>query len=208
VNGVLARAAELFVAPAPIRSGETGTLPPTLRAVVLGSPADVVALAAALALSLRAADRASAAVVAAWQDGGGADVASSAATRAAARLAARLAACGLTAVPRGRLVRVSLPSDPSEAAAAVRRASAVVEAPFVTALGGARPDELEGLVSEHDLAVVAADPQTPLARAALARLADRGIAASACAPLRRGLPRALALAGLTAPRLQPRGRGA
>jgi hypothetical protein len=203
MSGVLARAAELLVAPTAAESVEPDALPPSVRAVVLGSPAEVVPLGAALALSLRAADRAAAAIVAEWRDGGGADVAASAATRAAARLAARLAARELVAVPRGRLVRLSLPADPSEAVAAVRRASAVVDAPFVTALGGARADALEELVAEHDLAVVAADPQSALARAALARLAARGIAASACPPLRRGLPRALALAGLSAPGIEP-----
>jgi hypothetical protein len=57
---------------------------------------------------------------------------------------------------------------------------------------------LDGLVAEHDLAVVAASPESALARAALARLADHGIAASACAPLARGVARRLALAGLAA----------
>ena len=75
----------------------------------------------------------------------------------------------------------------------------MVEGPLVTALGGPRPAELDGLVAEHDLAVVAADPESPLARAALACLGDLQIAASARAPLGRGMSRALALAGLTAP---------
>jgi hypothetical protein len=66
----------------------------------------------------------------------------------------------------------------------------------ITALAGARPPELEDLVAEHDVAIVAADPAGPLARTALARLAARGIDARACRPLRRGLPRAIALAGL------------
>jgi hypothetical protein len=48
---------------------------------------------------------------------------------------------------------------------------------------------------------VVADPATALARAALAGLAARGLEAVACPPLRRGLARRAALAGLGAPRL-------
>jgi hypothetical protein len=115
-------------------------------------------------------------------------------------LANRLTGHGMPAVPRGRLAWLTLPDNSAEAAAAVRRASAFVDGPLVTALGGARPPELEGLVGEHDLAIVAADPETPLARAAVARLAARGVTATASPPLRRGVRRALAVAGLAAPR--------
>ena len=124
-----------------------------------------------------------------------------AAARSAARLANRLTAHELTAAPRGRLAWIALPPEPPEAVAAVRRASAIVDGPLVTALGGASPPELDDLVAEHDLAVIAVEPDTSLARAAIGRLAARGIAASTYPPLRRGLQRALALAGLTAPRL-------
>jgi hypothetical protein len=199
VSGALERAAEFFLAPAAAPPAETVTLPPAVRAVVLGCPSEASSLAAALALSLRAADGSPAAAVASW---GGAALRPTAASRAAARLAAHLSAHGLPAVPRGRLAWLALPVEPAEAATAVRRASALVDGPFVTALGGTRPGELEALVAEHDLAVVAAVPETALARAALARLAGRGIAASACPPVRRGLPRRLALAGLAAPRLE------
>jgi hypothetical protein len=85
----------------------------------------------------------------------------------------------------------------------VRRASALVDGPLVTALGGARPAELESLVAQHDLAIVAAAPETALARAAVARLTDRGVPASAWPPIRRGVTRTLALAGLAAPRIAP-----
>jgi hypothetical protein len=185
MSGALERAAEFFLAP-PDRRHEPVALPPAARAVVLGSAADTPGLAAAVALSLRSTDRAPAAVVA---------------TRATARLAARLTAHDLTTTPRGRLAWLALPPEPAAAAEALRRASALVECPLVTALGGARPPELEALVAEHDLALVAAHPDTSLARAVVARLADRGIAACACTPPRRGLLRTLALAGLTAPRL-------
>jgi hypothetical protein len=202
MSGVLDRAADFFLAPAPATPGEPATLPPAVRAVVLGAPPDAPPLAAALALSLRAAERAPAALVASW-DAGERDkgVRRDAATRSAARLAAYLTARGFGAAARGRLAWLALPADPPVAAAAVRRASALVEGPVVTALGGPRPAELEDLIAEHDLALVAADPESALARAAIARLAERGVAASACRPLRRGAPRALALAGLGAPRL-------
>jgi hypothetical protein len=202
VTGGLARAAAFFVAPAaPADAAATATVPVAARAVVLGAPPDAAPLAAALALALRAADRAPAALVASWSAGHA--VARGAATPAAARLAAALARRELVAVARGRLVWLPLPCEPIEAAAAVRRAAALVDGPLVTALAGARPAELDDLVAEHDLAVVAAEPGTPLARAALASLSARGIDARACRPLRRGLPRALALAGLGAPRLDP-----
>ena len=199
MSGVLDRAAAFFLVPA---TGEAieATMPPAARAAVLGAPPDVAAVAAALALGLRAAEHAPAALVATWDANGGA-VRREAASRSAARLAARLSTRGLTAAARGRLAWLALPADPLEAVAAVRRASTVVDGPLVTALAGARPEPLDELVAEHDLAVVVADPASSLARAALARLAARGIAAAAHPPLRRGLPRALALAGLSAPRL-------
>ena len=201
MTGGLARAAAFFVAPA-AQSGAlaTATVPAAARAVVLGAPLDAAPLAAALALALRTADRAPAALVASW--GAGHAVARGAATPAAARLAAALARRELPAVAHGRLAWLALPAEPLEAAAAVRRAAALVDGPLVTALAGARPHELDDLVAEHDLAIVAADPETPLARAALASLSARGIDARACPPPRR-VARALALAGLAAPRLDP-----
>ena len=168
-------------------------VPPAARAVVLGAQGDVVPLAAAVALALRPPG-----LVAVWR--AGRPLSAGVATRAAARLAGRLAARELPAVARGRLAWLALPDDPDAAAACVRRASAVVDGPLVTALAGARPPALEELVAEHDLAIVAADPATALARTALARLAARGIEARACRPLRRGLPRAIALAGLATAR--------
>jgi hypothetical protein len=197
VSGVLHRAAGFFLAPAPAERTEAVALPPGARAVVLGAAEAAVPLAAALAMSLRAG---APALVAVW---GGADERArrDAASRGAARLAARLSARGLQARARGRLAWLALPAEPEAAAAAVRRASAIVEGPLVSALAGARPPELEALVAEHDLAIVAANPGSPLARAALARLADAGVAASAQPPLGRGLRRTLALAGLAAPRL-------
>jgi len=227
VSGVLQRAADFFLAPSAARPAETAVVPPAARAVVLGSPAAAVPVAAAVALSLRTAAGAPTAVVAVWSPddasragsppGISPSVSPAAATRgaerpshglaarAAARLAARLTAHGLETAARGRLVWLLLPAEPQAAATAVRRASAIVEGPLVTAVTGPRPAVLDDLVAEHDVVVVAGDPESALARAALARLTDRGIAARACRPLGRGLPRAVALAGLAAPKFDAGG---
>jgi hypothetical protein len=198
-GGWLARAAAFFVAPAaegaPARAA---TIPPAARAVVLGPAGEVVAAAAAVALGLRERDAAPAGLVAIWR---GDPPAAGMATRAAARLSGRVGTDGLPARARGRLAWLSLPGEPSAAAGAVRRASALVAGPFVTALAGARPAELETLIAEHDIAVVVADPETALARAALAALTARGVPAVAVPPVHRGLARTLALAGVAAPRL-------
>jgi hypothetical protein len=198
VSGRLARTAAWFIAPPETAARVAAApVPPAARLVVLGARDDVVAVAASTALALRAPSG----LVAVWQ-GDRAPVRGPA-TRAAARLAARLDTRDLPALARGRLAWLALPDDPDAAAIAVRRASAVVDGPLVSALAGARPPALEDLVGEHDLAIVAADPTAALARAALAGLAARGLEAVATPPLRRGLARRLALAGLAAPRLQP-----
>lgn len=198
-GGWLERAAGFFVAPAvegaPARAA---TIPPAARAVVLGAPGEVVAAAAAVALGLRERDAAPAGLVALWH---GEPPTAGIATRAAARLSARVAADAFPTRARGRLAWLSLSDDPVAAAGAVRRASALVAGPFVTALAGARPPELEMLIAEHDVAVVVAEPGSTLARAALAALAARGMPAVSVPPLDRGLARALALTGVTAPRL-------
>jgi hypothetical protein len=205
MTDLLARAAGYFLAPADTKRGSTvAAVPAAARAVVLGSAQDAPALAAALALTQRAADRAPAAVVAVWRgDGDRGRPAPGAATPAAARLAARLSRRGLPAAARGRLVWLELPAEPEDTAAGLHRAAAAVDGPVVTALTGPRPTALETVIDEHDLVLVAADPDTPLARAALDGLSQRGVSALACRPLPRGLPRALALAGVAAPRLDP-----
>jgi hypothetical protein len=193
MTGALDRVASFLVEPAAPAAG--GPLPTACRAAVLGRPRDVIPLAAAVALTLRAADRCPAALVAAW---GAALPARGPAVRAAKRLAAA-ADDGATA--RGRLAWLGLPPEPARAVDALVEAATVVDAPLVTALAGARPPTLEALVSGHDLVVVAAAPGTPLAHAVVARLAERGVPAIACAPLARAAVRALAVAGLAAPRL-------
>ena len=199
MSGVLERAAGFFLAPAAQSSAATTAPAPASRAVVLGSAADAMPLAAAIAMSPGS-------LVAVWSSDDAVGVGvrpygrHRIATRAAAQLAARLSARDLDAAARGRLAWLALPPDPAAAAATLRRASALVDASLVTALCGPRPSELDGLVAEHDLAVVAAPPDTPLARAGVAELAAVGVTAWACAPLPRGLMRTLALAGVGGPR--------
>jgi hypothetical protein len=171
---------------------------------VLGAPHDAPPLAAGIALTLRAADRVPTALVTVWQaENGGDPVARAAAVPSASRLATRLVRRELPAAARGRLAWLALPAEPAAAETALRRAAASVDGPVVTALAGPRPHALERLVDEHDIVIVAADPTTALARAAVNAFSDRCVSAVACRPLARGLPRALALAGLTAPRLDP-----
>ena len=201
MTGLLDRAADFFLAPEAPASRPVATVPDATRTVVVGTRRDALPLAAAVALVLRVADRAAAAVVAVWVGGGARPSPRGPAMPAASRLAARLSGRQLPAVASGRLVWLRLPLDPHGAATAVRRAVATVDGPVVTALAAARPAALDDLVADHDLVIVAADPATPLARAALARLT--GCSGLACRPLPRGPGRALALAGLVAPRIDP-----
>jgi hypothetical protein len=196
MSGPLERAAAFFVAPAKgAAPARAAALTPSARTVVLGGPEEVAALGAAIALEGPVPG-----AVALWR--GARTPSAGLATRAAARLTAQLVAHDLPAIARGRLAWLALPDDPYLVTVAVRCASALVPGPFVTALAGPRPPELETLLAEHDIAVVAADPETPLARAALTGLTARGIPAAAIPPPRRGATRALALAGLAAPRLE------
>jgi hypothetical protein len=215
VSGALDRLAAFLVeSPAP---AATASVPPACRAAVLGATDDAVPLAAALALTLRAADRRPAALVALW----GAPPPSSGPTiRAAARLAAAVEpfsartpsserrdeagwspAATTHAIARGRLAWLALPAEPALAVDALVGAAAVVDAPLVTALAGARPSALDDLVAGHDLVVVAAAPGTPLAETAIERLAERGVPAIACRPPARGVARTLAVAGWAASRI-------
>ena len=207
MTGPLDRAAAFVLAPGGRGSVAPGTavVPAAARVVVVGTDQAARPLAAALALTLRAADRAPAALVAVWRNGGvGLPPPRGAATRAAVRLAARVRTGDLGgAVARGRLAWLDLPGEPAAAVRAVHAAAAVVDGPLVTALTGARPPQLDRLVEQHDLAVVAADPASPLARAALAGLGSRCVSTFACRPIARGAPRVLALAGIAAPRLDP-----
>ena len=204
MTGALDRVAAFLIEPRV--PAAIGSLPTACRAAVLGAVTDVVPLAAALALTLRAADRRPAALVALWgavPPGGGPAV------RAATRLAAAVKPFGAGSpgptdqgIARGRLAWLALPAEPALAVDALIGAAAVVDAPLVTALAGARPAALDALVAGHDLVVAAAAPGTLLAETAIERLADRGLPAVACRPPSRGIVRSLALAGWAAPRLE------
>jgi hypothetical protein len=206
MTGLVDRAVDFLVVPSHGPNGAvTTTVPVGARAVVLGLEHDAPALAAALALTLRAAARAPTALVAVWHadDRRTASTTVGAATPSASKLAARLGRRDLTTAARGRLVWVVLPHEPAAAATALHHAAAAVDCPTVTALVGPRPPAFEAVVDEHDLVAVAADPGSPLAAAAQAALADRCLSVLPCRPIPRGLRRALALAGLLAPRLDP-----
>ena len=85
MSSVLQRAAGFFLVPAAAQRTEAAALPPAARAVVLGAPSDAAPLAAAVALSLRAAACAPVALVAMWDPLAGDEGARpAAATRAAA----------------------------------------------------------------------------------------------------------------------------
>jgi hypothetical protein len=159
-------------------------------AAVLGREGEVEPVAAALALALRRAARASTATVglvgAALPENG----------RPARR--ERLEAHGFEVRVRGRLAWVRLdPADGALAAAATRLT--LVGAPAVLAVAVPRTAELDGALRDCDLlVVVASDPDGPLASLAGAGLAD--VPMVAMRPLGRGPGRALARAGLRATR--------
>jgi hypothetical protein len=198
VSDLLDRAASYFVAPAGAPAEDTAA-PPRFapRAVVLGKPGCAAPVAAALANELRIRVRARCALACVWAPAGW-TARSGPAGHAARRLAEKLEARGLSAVPRGRLAWLPLPSEPVQAGAAAARAAAAVDVPVVVALAGPRSRELDGLLDEQDLLVVVPPDRAggPIADLALAGLADRRAPAVICPPLPHGVTRVLALAGL------------
>ena len=213
--GLRARALDFFVEPVAPRE-DTSSLPPApvpravyaapvaparvraatrmpLRAAVLGTVAEAVPVGALLANALRSAAGASSAALAVWAPEGFAARGGSA-TLSASRLAARLNARRLPAAARGRLAWMALDEHPVAAAVAARRAAGALDVPLVVVLCGPRCEVVEGLLAEQDLVVVvAADPDGPLARLAVASCAT---AALACAPPGPGPARWLARSGL------------
>ena len=170
------------------------------RAVVLGAPADVPAGAAALALALRRRRRTGAAIVVLW----GAQTAPSPPAPALAApglpgarmLAARLARRGLAASAHGRLVWIGLGPALDEEA---RIAAAAGDAPVVLALLGPRSAAADALLAAHDAALLAADPDSPLAQLAMADMSRLGVPLRCWAPPAAGAARLAALAGWRAP---------
>ena len=198
MSGMFERFAGFFLLPAAAQHAEPVALPLAVRAVVVGTPSDAVPLAAAHALALRAAVRARP-----RSSPSGSPARRSGTPPAALRRVRRLAwprGCRPTASVRRPRPPV-LARAPRRNDRRGRRGAARVRHRRGSARHRAeRPPPADlAPVAEHDLAIVAADPESPLARAALACLADLGLTASARSPLRRGIPRSLALAGLAAP---------
>lgn len=195
MTGLLARAAAAFVEPATPAVAPAATAPPRgARALVLGRPADALALAAALAGELRARERAATALLVTWPCE---PPRPAPASRAAHRLAARLDARGLEARARGRLAWLALAGTSVAAAAACVRAEAATEGPAVIAVTGPRCAALDALLDECDLVVVVPprDADPALAELAVAGLEGCRAPVVACPPLSGASTRLLALAG-------------
>jgi hypothetical protein len=201
MTGVLTRAASLVVEPRPAAEPLAAS-PSATRALVLGTPADAPSLAASLAGSLRAREKAAAAVFCLWAPTPLARWPTAWTSAGARRLAARLAARELEVRAAGRLAWVSLPPEPAEAARVLGPLLGWLDVPIVTALVGPRAAEFDALVAEHDL-VVAVRPAaggfvSASGAEALAALALAGVgrAAVACDPVVPGPARWRARAGL------------
>ena len=202
---LLARVRDLFVAPAPARSGVAAAraAPPVPSVALLCRPADALATAGALALALARDAGARRALVGTWRAGPeAANALRAPAVPEARRLVSALAAHGVEAEASGRLARAVLPDEPEAALAAGARAAAVATAPTVLALTGPRDPVLDRLLAAQDLVVVAqpfgADDR--LAALALESVSALGVPAVACPPPVGTRGRALAAAGVTAPR--------
>ena len=128
-----------------------------------------------------AAQHDGAAVVCSWspderqQEDGEAAAVPLLAVPSARRVARVLQGRGLSAVARGRLVRLGLSQAPVQAAREVSRVTAV-GAPVVLVVDGPRDPWLDGVLAEADRVVVAAPPETSslLVRLALADAARAG----------------------------------
>jgi hypothetical protein len=177
------------------------------RIAVVGSPAAVPPLAAAVALACRARARVPSALVALWcapgdDDGDALPGSSGPALPGAAGFAARLSRRGLPATARGRLAWLALPPPCDDAVPMLRHAEAAAgDAPVVLAVARPRDPAVDALLAERDLLVVAAPPGSPLASAAGEDVRGLRVPVRACAPLPPGALRLTALAGLRGPRL-------
>lgn len=175
--------------------------PRTPPGVALLAPADdAQPLGAALGLAMASRRRAPVAVVCEWTAGSaGGHWWRAPAMPAARRLASSLGARGHDARGAGRLVIVRLPADPVVAALDARRAVAAAgSAPTVLALGRPRVAELDELLAEQDLVVVATPSGTDpaLRRLALCGLATGAARACACEIPAARVGRAAAASGL------------
>jgi len=221
VSGLLGRLGAFFLEPAetPARPSEPPPPPAAgaacTQAVVLGAPAAVVPVAAAVAGELRARSRAATALICIWRPPGArpgpetepeapaARSPAGATTPGARRLAGRLLASDLAATACGRLAWLALDPEAACAVGEFRRCSVLADAPLVLAVAGARPEPFEPLLAELDLcvAVLPAGIDPPLRELAIAGLPAR--ARAVVAPLPAGPPRWAAMAGLARLRSLP-----
>jgi hypothetical protein len=162
---------------------------------VVGPSEDAAALAAALAARLARA--AVPALLVAWTAGDGPAPVPAPATGAATRLAARLRERGLAAAPAGRLVRVRVTGRE-----AALRAAGAAPGPAVLAVTSPRDAEADALLAQAARLLVAGEPGTALAAAALADLMRLGLPA-ACERAPRGGAALLARMGFPAARGAP-----
>jgi hypothetical protein len=175
------------------------------RPAVIGTAATVPPLAAALALACRARAHVPAALVAFWP-ASSADPPrhrSGPILPGAATLASRLHRRDLPVVARGRLVWLTLPAEPSTAVTALRHAEAAVgDLPAVLAVARPRDDDVDALLAERDLLLVAAPPGSSLARAVAGDASTLGPPIHPTPPQPPGALRLATLAGLRGPSLE------
>jgi hypothetical protein len=205
---LLERLRDVFVesgAPAPAHAPRAATTAgPIPRVALLCTPAEAGALSGALAATLARAAGAATALAVAWAPAGATRAPAPAAPAfpGARLLAARLARRDLAARAAGRVVRLDLPADPHEALAVAGGATGAARAagaPAVVAIAGSRPEELDALLADSDLAVVSSDPALPgLAELALAGVAALGVLALPWAASFSGARRVVAASGLVA----------
>lgn len=189
-------------APQPTPSLAPGWLDPDAPSLAVLAPArQLTGVGAAVALAFARHRRARVALMCHWSETVG-QASGRLALPGAVRLATSLAARGHVATASGRLVAVSLPADPAEAAgAAASIAAAVSTVPKVLALAGRHEPFEELLTQQHAiLAVLPADAPAGLGGLVAADAGDRTPAAT-IVDVRLGLAtRTLARAGLLAPR--------
>jgi len=218
VSDLLERAAKLFVAPPsgggepgagrPRRPGRSRDVAPARPAahapcaVVLGAPADAVAVARLLSAELRLRTRAAAVLLAEWRAGELPPEAAGVAPAAARRVVERLAGHGIEASARGRTVHLPLPAEPVPAVAVLQRAVVAGGVPTVCALAGPRPARLDPLLEEQDLIVVAPPAAATSALTELALAGLEGVRAPVVVgrPVPRGAARLLAASSVATSR--------
>jgi hypothetical protein len=205
MTDLLARLASLFVEPAgsvpAARARPSVVAGPAPTVGVLASKEDGLAVASAIALTLARAIRSRPALVCVWPPGDwGRPALAWPPAPAARKLRRSLEARGLDCMAAGQVVRVVLPEQPEQAVAITERAIGAAPGPAVVVVGGPRPEELDELLLRQDAIVVAA-PESggPVVDLAIASLADRHPAVTACALPLGPVARALAGAGAAAP---------